>query len=336
MRSIHAPGRLRCLSRARPSRGPPAASLQARAEALRALAGLLRLGHSPRHCLSEWHRHSSGSMARRLHGVERAIRLGMGTSDALALLEPTFEEDARALATTLTIAARLGGDAAAMVDSLARSIDGRRAALSAAKVASSGAKLSGRLVAGLPFAFLPLAPMARAPLFDGPGRLLVMVGAGLAVAGMMWIARLTPRPDPFDDPAAALAELLAATITGGTHMTVALKTIADAPPEAVEPDIRAAARFVQLGLSWPEALKQLANDSLGRLGGTLARAQELGLPIAGALVAFARDRRADREREFEAANRRAAVLMMVPLAVCVLPAFILLGVAPFLRGLSLQ
>lgn len=327
---------MKSLSRTRLSRGPPAASLEERAEALRVLAGLLRLGHSPRHSLAEWQCHTSGSMAEGLHRVERGIRLGVGTADALDLLEPIFEEDARALSTTLTIAARLGGDSAAMVDSLARSIDRRRAALSSAQVASSGAKLSGRLVAGLPFAFLPLAPMARAPLFDGPGRLLVIVGVGLAVAGMMWIARLMPRPDPVDDPAAALAELLAAALAGGTHMTVAMKTIADGPPEAVDKEIRTAARFVRLGLSWPNALKQLTNDSLGRLGGTLARAQELGLPVANALVVFAQDRRADREREFEAASRRAAVLMMIPLAVCVLPAFILLGVAPFLRGLSLQ
>jgi hypothetical protein len=51
---------------------------------------------------------------------------------------------------------------------------------------------------------------------------------------------------------------------------------------------------------------------------------------------FAARRRAARSRDFDAAMRRAPVLMVVPLVICVLPSFLLLGVAPFLRGLSLS
>jgi pilus assembly protein TadC len=49
------------------------------------------------------------------------------------------------------------------------------------------------------------------------------------------------------------------------------------------------------------------------------------------LAATERDRVA---RAVEVAARRAPVMMVVPLTVCLLPAFICLAVVPFLRGVA--
>jgi pilus assembly protein TadC len=54
------------------------------------------------------------------------------------------------------------------------------------------------------------------------------------------------------------------------------------------------------------------------------------------LVEFARRRRRRLQLEFDAATKKAPVMMVVPLVLCVLPSFCLLALAPFLRGLSLS
>ena len=309
--------------------------LAERAEALRTLAALLRIGASPRLALLHWHERAPDPLRPSLERMARRLFLGATPQTALRSLRPELGEDAAALATVFEVISDLGGDGASMVDCLARGVERRAAARSSARAASSGARMSGRLIAGLPLAFLPLAPLSRAPLFDAGGWLLLGSGVALAVTGMMWIARLVPQPDPSDDPAAAIADLLAAVLAGGTSLGPALHVISAAPPSRVAAEMARARRWVLLGLTWPQALERLMNDSLSSLGAAIRHTQELGLPVAKSLRVWASDRRVEKERSFEAVTRRASVLMMIPLAVCVLPSFILLGVAPFLRGLSL-
>ena len=308
--------------------------LGARAEALRALEALLRLGYPPRSALAEWVHHGPREMHTSLHNVNRLLRMGMPTPLVIARLEGVLEHDAFVLGSLLSISEKLGGNSAAMIDGLARSIENRRASLSAARASGSGAKLSGRLIAGLPLAFLPFTPISGGDLFDGVGILRLVLGLGLAAAGMLWIARLMPQPAAYDDPAAALADLLAAVLRGGTGLTAALNHIAEVPPPTLE-ELGRARRMTRLGLSWPEALCRLDVSALPALGATLARAERLGLPVADSLLTFASGQRAELDRVFETKNKRAMVLMMIPLAICVLPAFILLAIAPFLRGLSI-
>jgi tight adherence protein C len=97
----------------------------------------------------------------------------------------------------------------------------------------------------------------------------------------------------------------------------------------------AAARRVRLGAGWVDALARAEEPSLRGLGASLGHAEELGLPVADALERFAHRGRAEAARRFEESIRKAPVKMMMPLTLCVLPSFILLGVAPFLRSLSL-
>lgn len=308
--------------------------LGTRAEAMRALAALLRLGYSPRSALAEWLHHGPREMRTSLHNVNRLLRMGLPTPLVIARLEEPLEQDAFVLGSLLSISEKLGGNSAAMVDGLAQSIENRRASLSAARASGSGAKLSGRLIAGLPLAFLPLTPVSGDDLFDGMGIPMLVLGIGLAATGMMWIARLMPQPPAYDDPAATLADLLAAVLGGGAGLTAALNHIAEVSPPMLE-ELGRARRMTRLGLSWPEALCRLDGSALPALGATLARAQRLGLPVADSLSTFASEQRAEHDRVFETKNKRAMVLMMIPLAICILPAFILLAIAPFLRGLSI-
>ena len=285
--------------------------------------------------METWHEHTPGPLREDLLRVARRLSLGSGSCEAVRVLRSAIGHDARALEAILTVLIHVGGDGAAMVEGLARSVDARADAFDAARAAGSGARVSARLIAVLPLAFLPLAPMTRAPLMDPTGLLLVVLGGGLSLFGMAWIGRLLPRPPDGDDPAAALADLVAAVLGGGVDLRTCFDTLAPAVPRGDGIDLLGIRCLVTLGLPWPAALQRSDHAAMRDLGVILDRAQSLGLPVQASLRAWAASRRADIERDFEARTRRAGVLMMIPLATCVLPSFILLAVAPFLRGLSL-
>lgn len=301
---------------------------------MRALGALLRIGLPLRSALEAWHQQAPRPLAKDLAGVRRRLRLGVDLGRALDALRPSFGRDAEALEVVLGVLARTGGDGPAMVEGLARTIDARASALASARAAGSGAKLSGRLIAGLPLAFFPLTSLGRAPLMDPVGLVLIVLGGGLSVVGIMWIGRLVPSPGSGDDPAASLADLVAAVMVAGVDLSTCLDAVAGTFPAGATDHLGRAKRLTRLGLGWPDALGRSEEPSLRELGASLQRANRLGLPVAAALNGWARARREEIAREFETATRRAGVLMMIPLATCVLPSFILLGVAPFLRGLS--
>jgi tight adherence protein B len=288
-----------------------------------------------RTALESWHDQVPGPLHRDLVRLSRRLRLGGDAATAIEGLQPVYGSDAFALASLVRVLSRLGGNAPASIDGLASAIDERAAATRSARAAASGARISGRLIAALPLAFLPLAPLSRASLLDAINLLLLVLGGSLAVAGMTWIDRLVPRPPDEDDGAASLADLVAAVVDGGIGLHAALDAIATSVHTDIASDMQRARRRVRLGLTWTEALARSADASLQQLGTTLRRTQALGLPVADALRAWARARRKTLARDFEVATRRSGVLMMIPLAICVLPSFILLAVVPFLRGLAL-
>ena len=268
--------------------------------------------------------------------VARRLELGAPLRSSIETLHDVLEDDATALGVVLDAASALGGRAASMVETLAASVETRVSFASQARAAGSGAVLSGRLVAGLPLGLIPVMPLAQGPLFDPLGLTTLVAGGGLAVLGLAWITRLTPDVPTSDDPAAALADLIAAALAGGTHQEAALAFLAERPPAALEDALRKARRLVRLGARWSEALEASNDDGLRSLAAALARAEELGVPVGASLTSWSRARRIELGHRFEGAARRAGVLMMIPLATCVLPSFIFLGIVPFLRGLSLQ
>ena len=74
------------------------------------------------------------------------------------------------------------------------------------------------------------------------------------------------------------------------------------------------------------------HEQFGRLGTALRRSAESGAPVAEALARLAEDLRAHRRADVEARVRQVEVKAAVPLGVCLLPAFVLVGVAPLVAG----
>jgi tight adherence protein B len=287
-----------------------------------------------RQALLCWHDRVGGGCRRGLVALRNRLELGQQTAAAVSSLGDPLEDDAAALATLVAVHSRTGGNAAAMVARLADSAERRMRAVAKAASYGAGARLSARLVAGLPLAFAPIAPMTRAPIGDPAGLFLLLLGGGLAVAGLAWVSALFPRPVPHDHPAAVVAETLAAAVDGGGDAASALRDVCANPPpggDLVAPRI---GRLMDLGASWTEALARSGDPDLGSLGASMRTAVAMGLPLSRALRDLAEAARAERERAFEAAVRRAPVRMAVPLSLCVLPSFVVLGIAPLLRGLS--
>ena len=311
------------------------ADLDEAARALRALAAVLRSGASLRQALEGWHRDAPGSLEAPLARLGRRLRLGESPQSAIASLQGALGDAAPRLAAAVALHFEAGADLSSMLDALAASLDRRRAALAAARAACAGLTLSGRFVSGLPLAFLPVMPLARVPLLDPPGLIGLCLGLALAGAGMWWMGRLLPRPEALEDPVAELAELIAAGLRGGVGAGAALAASMAQASEAIRPAVQRALRAVRLGAPWPEALLRSQDEGLTALGAILREAEATGVPLADRLCVFAEARRAERSRLLDAATRRAPVLMALPLVLCVLPSFLILGLGPFLRGLWL-
>lgn len=300
--------------------------MTASSAALTALAALLKSGLSLRQALLAWPDELTGDHRVEAREVVRRLELGHPVKSAVAasslawLLQPAFSVH---LAT--------GVDLVAWLERIVADREETAGALKAARGAAAGATLSGRMVAGLPLLFIPLTPMSRAPLTDPVGLAMLAVGVILAVVGLRWIDRLLPRP-PEEDAGAELAVLLAAMLRAGLPVAGALE-LASGHPGASSSLLRAR-RSVALGATWHQALTEAGGDCAS-LAASLGRAQRFGSSVADALESHAAGRRAELKRQFEEKMKRAPVLMVVPLACCILPAYGLLALGPFLRSMSL-
>jgi tight adherence protein B len=304
---------------------------------VRALAGLIDAGLTPRAALIEW----AQDVPEALGGITKAVgrRAGLGApmkvalrplSDAMAM------DDLCLMEVCFELHARLGGDLGELLRNVAERIERRAGADQEGRVAASGASLSGRLVAALPLAFVPLAPAARAPLFDRLGLFVIASGIGLALAGMRWITRLVPRAAKQEDAVSLIAETAAAFLKGGAPLSTALTAAASTAPEELADEVERCRRLTQLGRTWASVLAAADHEGLRAMSDLLRRSTVLGLAARSQLESFAIVRRERARRDLDRDLRRAPVLMVVPLAVCVLPSFVLLAIVPFLRGLSLH
>jgi tight adherence protein B len=303
-------------------------------ECLRSLAGLVRTGLPLRAALLAWPAEVSGDARQGLVQMARRLSLGEGVGPALAILDSVWDPRASsALRTVSIVHLRVGGDVALMIDAVADGLARRAESLEAARAAAAGMRLSGRMVAALPMVFLPLTGVTHAPLTDFIGVSLLATGSLLSVIGLVWMDRLAPTA-PDRDGIAWLADIVSGALRGGTGLHRTLEVVAERAPVDIASDMERARRMVALGSTWGEGLRRSGTTSLASLAGALDRSHALGLPIAESLRDLARRRDEAAVNSFEAQVRRAPVRMVLPLTLCILPAFGFLALAPFLRGLA--
>ena len=172
-----------------------------------------------------------------------------------------------------------------------------------------------------------------------PGPPGAVAAALLAATTWVLIGRAEPRAVRRARDAARadlphLVLLLAAAVRSGGSAEVGLALASDALPGAAAQRLAGLRSRLALGMDPVSVWAQLGSDPvLAPLGRSLARAYESGTPVADAVEHLAADlgRRARAEAEDRA--RAVGVRAAVPLGLCLLPSFLLLGIVPLVAGL---
>ncbi len=194
-----------------------------------------------------------------------------------------------------------------------------------------------------------LAWRRLAALLVGIGLFLVVGGAsglilglGASVALNRWLVRLEPRAArarreqiAADLPLAA--DLLAACLLVGCSPKDAVTAVADAVGGPLGAALRGVVHHLRLGGDIASSWLRLADEpALACLARGLARAADSGAPLAETASRIADDQRGARRWHTQAQAQRASLRAVLPLGVCFLPAFVLLGVVPLIVGLTAQ
>lgn len=283
------------LGRRRPSAPDPAAA----ADSVLRLAVLLRAGVAPARA---WTYLADGgdAVAERVHA---AVRAGTEVPAALAAEGGAWREVAAAWSVATTVGAPLSDSLRDTAESLR---DAQRTA-DEIRVALAEPASTARLMSWLPIVAIALSLFLG---FDTFGMLTtspfgvacLLGGLGLMLAARQWSARLVRRARPPDEVPGTSAELTAIALGGGVSVERARALVAEALPGSEDDGVR----------------------------GILELSRSAGVPAVDLLrsSAWLARHRARTEGRLRAARLSAKLLL--PLGICTLPAFLLLGVAPML------
>lgn len=132
----------------------------------------------------------------------------------------------------------------------------------------------------------------------------------------------------------AVCYLLAVCIRAGRPTRGALRVVADVSAEPTRGVLLGVWNQIDLGVPEPRAWGSLAEvPGYRALARDVARAVGSGAALADLLRERGREARAAAAGEARARARRVAVSGVLPLVVCYLPAFLLVGVVPIFGGL---
>ncbi|CAN5198414.1 hypothetical protein BH11ACT3_BH11ACT3_12970 [soil metagenome] len=241
-------------------------------------------------------------------GVDSAHDVPDRLLDALTVAEPQERSAWAAVAAGWNVANASG---AGLAPTLARLSDVLRALAQSSReveVALAGPVATGRIVLALPAVGIGLGLVLGFDVVGAfatvPGLVCLVMGGALIALGVRWNRRLVRRARTVDATPGLGLDLLAVAASGGSALPRARELVDVALAETGLP----------------------ALDS--RVDATLRFALAAGVPVVALL-------RAEAEEERRAASSHAARLaaelesrLLLPLGLCILPAFVLLGVVP--------
>lgn len=182
-----------------------------------------------------------------------------------------------------------------------------------------------------------LAGVAAAAFLGGP---LGLVAAPVAVvAAWLVIERSEPAAIRRDREVARrdlphVVGLMADALRSGQSPTDALAVVVTALPGRATARLGEVVPRLRLGLDPQTVWAEVAADpALGPLGRALARAHRTGGPVVPAVERLADELSRSARAEVEDRARAVGVKAAVPLGLCLLPAFVLIGIVPVVAGL---
>jgi Flp pilus assembly protein TadB len=135
--------------------------------------------------------------------------------------------------------------------------------------------------------------------------------------------------------APVLADLMSAAISAGASVHDALTVVSATVDEPLKSRLEAVRASVALGAPQTLAWAPLLDDeALAPIASAVIRSAQTGATISIVLDAAAVDMRHAHRAQVEVAARSAGVRAVAPLALCFLPAFLLVGVVPVIAGFA--
>ncbi|OUE21691.1 Bacterial type II secretion system protein F domain protein [Clavibacter michiganensis] len=256
------------------------------------------------------------ALARRVAAADGSAPLAERIVTAATAVESAGGATARswcALAAALEVADGTGAPLARSLHRLADSLVDIARVRRDAGTALAGPVATSRTVLLMPVAGLLLAaglgfdPM-RVLVTTVPGLVCLLAGSSLVAVGWRWNRGLVRQAVSREPAPGLVLDLVATAMSGGSSV-----------PRAVAV-VRRACERAGLGVG----------DDLAAVGSVVDVAARTGAPVAVLLGSEAERIRRDAATWAERAAARLAARLMLPLGVCILPAFLAVGVVPML------
>jgi tight adherence protein B len=334
----------------------PAPDVARIASVVQRLAVLLSAGVAP---VSAWGYLREGVVAQRIaDDTARGTPIPDAIVAALEVAQPPralAEETAwRGLATAWAVATEAGAPLAPTLREFAGSLRSLAQAQREIHLALATPAATAKLVMALPvvgvlfgmlLGFNTFATLTTTPV----GLICLVVGGGLMLAAAAWNRALVRTAQPHDLTPGLEFDLMAIAVSGGAALDrsrlsvdTAIATYGIGPPAAPgattrtppssRPNpARAASRTAHRSSAAARApaLLEEAHDLAG-VDAVLDLSRRAGVPAAELLRSEAEEARRTARAEVQERASTLAVKLMLPLGLCVLPAFMVLGVFPLL------
>lgn len=199
---------------------------------------------------------------------------------------------------------------------------------------------------GAPTAPRPGRRRALLSVLAGAGGWLFVGGAAAPVAGVVTAAGawwFLGRAEPSDVRRTReqaqrdlphLVRLLGAALRAGAAPGDGVRLVCTALPGAAATRLSGIPESLALGVDPARVWASLADDeALAPLGRCLARAHETGAPVVAAVERLADELERTTRGQVEDRARAVGVKAALPLGLCLLPSFLLLGIVPLVAGL---
>ncbi|WP_240740020.1 type II secretion system F family protein [Leucobacter triazinivorans] len=226
----------------------------------------------------------------------------------------------RVLAAAWSTAEESGAPLAPALDRIGAALRALERLRERRSVLLAGPRATVRLVCALPPLALVLGGLLgfdpMSVLLSPMGAILLPTGVVLLLAGIAWASALRRRVEHGDRLDGLELELVRIALGGGAHPRIAVRRTVDCVD--------------RLGAEWIPFDGFLRD---GTLCAAIRTAERTGTPLGSILVEESIAARSRAEARLERSAERLGVRVLIPLGVCVLPSFVVLGVAPVLMAM---
>ena len=277
-------------------------------------------------------------LARATRRVAASLALGARIPAALAEYSDLVPaQDLAPLTIVLRSFANSGGRVGASLGRVAAMLRGRLALDEERRALTAQARVSAVVLVALApigVSFFALALPDYLSTLLGDGRALLAAAAAFEVIGAAWLWRIV-RANVLPDDLATLLDAVVVGLDAGLTFEHALGALVRNAPEPVRGG--AARRLLAdlaLGVRLSEALARFATGpEEQRVAALVGTSTRFGAPLAPLLVTQADALRTTSRHRAAAAAHRLPVLMLFPLAFCILPALLVVLLGPPLLAL---